>query len=179
MYNELLKAVADVLEIPEESIPLKNRKSLYVMARTIIITQLRIRGWAWQRIARLFNLHHSSVIHCYNKYQDDYDYNLLFRFVVSQVQNYLTNKAFLKLSDLTTIIYDTLNHNKYYKYQNGLIRNMMAYTVFYRCGYSNSNFPQYFVKINVLTMLDEKFISQVHNQITEFVDAQRISESAS
>lgn len=179
MNNELLTAMATVLEIPAESIFRKNRKGIYVMARTIMITQLRRSGWAWQKIARFFNLHHSSVIHCYHKYQDNYDYSLLFRFIVHQVQNYLANKPYLKRSDLTALIYSKLKQNKYYKTQIGVVRSVMAYSVFYRCGYANSTFPHKFVKINMLTMLDEQFIGEIYNQITEFVDVKSISARVS
>lgn len=176
MIDTILSAVAKVLEIPTQEILRPNRHRLFVIARSIVITQLRKRGCAWQQISSVFNIHHSTAIHHYKKYQDEYDYNLLFRFLVIQVSNCLSNNEYQKLSDLSNYILEVLNLNKYFKQQSGYIKSAFAYTIFSRCGYSHKIFPKIFLPLNMLTVVDEVFITQIFKQITEFVDAQRLPE---
>lgn len=179
LFQKTLKSISIVMEIPEFEIIKPNRNRKFVIARAILVAQLRKKGWAWQQISRALNIHHSTAIYHYQKYYDDYEYNILFRFLATQVNNNLNGVDFLTMSDLNDFIIKSLNSNNYYNQQDKTAQSILTYLVFTQCGYPYNMIPKRFLAWNILSFVDKHFINQMYNQVKVFVNAPRISEKAS
>jgi len=172
----IFKAVSEVLKISEEQILDKNRQYLNEMARTIVSFYLYSWDYTFQQIADVFEMHHATIIHHCKKYNNEYQNNLLFKFITDNVSKYLKFEYHNTIDDLTAIIDYLLEQSKYLEYKTEAQVKLIAFAIYKRCGYSTASPTKSALSFFYLTETDEKFIDGIYNEIKEYVDAQGLSK---